>query len=461
MEERTIDFKNCIRPMLHQLDTTGVVYIGADRVYRRISPDARDITLELLNSGLFKELVERRLLPETWIEEKTENSLVLGHKKADFILYASEWTFSMLKKAVLTLIEVHKVCEKHGWFLQDGHLWNVVFFGDDPMLVDFGSLKKGKAEPDWPFFKELVANAFFPLLLWSGGDFYMANLILSDTYPNRLQPFPTFSNAPVYFEKLKVFRKKRDLQYWFGFFCNLFLIPFPPLRKYQFKIWRYRTLRNPAVCEVQREAEKLQPPKVWTEWDAYHEPNYSDGEVSSRFLRIIELLKSIDWTTAVDLAGNGGYFTMQVLKNFPEAKMLCLDYDSRAIERAYTRNVTAEEPYKNLTCGMVNFCYPSDGHIPLSGRISSDLVIALAVTHHLFLRQSISSEVFFDFLHDTSKKYLAIEFMPLGLWREGVAPPVPAWYTEEWFRKELDRRFAVIVREQLEENRVFFLCHRR
>lgn len=423
--------------------------------------DARQTTLELLHSPLFLELRSKKLIPDTWIERESEDSLVLGHEKADFIIYSSEWSFSMLKKAVLTLIEIGRICDKHGWFLQDGHLWNMVFFGSRPVHVDFGSFRKGKAKLDWPFYKELIFNGLLPLLIWSKGDFYLANRILSDSFPRRIQPFPDINTAPFYFKNLKMFRKPRDLEYWLKVLCNLCMLPFAPLQKRQFNTQRYLTLQYPSLNEIEAQVDGLNLPKHTTEWGIYHKTHYEDKAAKGRFKRIIELLKTIEWSTAVDMAGNGGFFTTLMLEAFPQNRALCLDYDSQAIERAFTRSLdyaTDLVVADRLSCGMVNICYPTVGPIPLERRISADLVIALAVTHHLFLRQSIDADEFFAFLHRVSKRFLAIEFMPLGLWFEGKAPPLPDWYSEQWFVTHLAKKFSVITREQLEANRVFFLC---
>ena len=93
-----MDDHQYFRPIRHQLDRTGVVFIVDDKVFRKIFVDARQTTLELLHSPLFLELRSKKLIPDTWIERESEDSLVLGHEKADFIIYSSEWSFSMLKK---------------------------------------------------------------------------------------------------------------------------------------------------------------------------------------------------------------------------------------------------------------------------------------------------------------------------------------------------------------------------
>jgi hypothetical protein len=52
---------------------------------------------------------------------------------------------------------------------------------------------------------------------------------------------------------------------------------------------------------------------------------------------------------------------------------------------------------------------------------------------------------------------MIIEYMPKGLWDGANGPPVPDWYSQEWFAAGLANYGRVVLAEQLEENRVMFL----
>ena len=39
------------------------------------------------------------------------------------------------------------------------------------------------------------------------------------------------------------------------------------------------------------------------------------------------------------------------------------------------------------------------------------------------------------------KKYVFIEFMPLELYSQGVAPAGPDWYNTNWFKTNFEERF--------------------
>ncbi len=68
-------------------------------------------------------------------------------------------------------------------------------------------------------------------------------------------------------------------------------------------------------------------------------------------------------------------------------------------------------------------------------RLQSDVVLALAVTHHLLLVQKIPVARILKTIGAYSRRLVFVEFMPLGLWDGRTAPPVPAGYTIDWFRR--------------------------
>jgi hypothetical protein len=75
----------------------------------------------------------------------------------------------------------------------------------------------------------------------------------------------------------------------------------------------------------------------------------------------------------------------------------------------------------------------------------------------LILTQNLGISYVLDVIARFSRKFVLIEFMPLGL-HDGIsAPPVPSWYNENWFRAEFASRFDIIERRQLEKNRVLYV----
>ena len=89
--------------------------------------------------------------------------------------------------------------------------------------------------------------------------------------------------------------------------------------------------------------------------------------------------------------------------------------------------------------------------------LAGDVVIALALTHHLLLTQGYQLDAILERIVAHGRRYMIIEFMPKGLWYRGSGRPVPSWYTQEWFAAGLLRVGRILLSEKLEENRVVFL----
>jgi hypothetical protein len=91
-------------------------------------------------------------------------------------------------------------------------------------------------------------------------------------------------------------------------------------------------------------------------------------------------------------------------------------------------------------------------------RFRSDAAIALALIHHLLLKPPFYDVgAILESIGRYSYRYVFIEFMPLGLHDGQSSPPVPEWYTIEWFRTAFARHFEFVGEEQLEPNRVLFI----
>lgn len=450
-----------LRPVPHQVDTAGTVWIARDVVYRRISPDHQEATLKLLNSMLLKELVSKCLFPATRVnpDSLARGELVLEHDRAPFILCPWEWSFSMLKDANLTLLSVSDICEKYGYYLQDAHMYNVVFFSSHPMFVDFGSLREKGTGWKLPL-GEFFRYCYLPLKLWSEGNFYVANCLLRDLpFARRLQPFAHVDLMPLFRKYRKPFLKRNRVAYWLTQVANMVMWQIPALRMRLFDVSRLEKLHY-SLSELRERIESLQAPPHRTEWGKYHDENFRTGDVSPRFSRILKILGQYRWETAVDVAGNRGYFTGLVARKFPGARLLCLDYDSHAIDRQFSDIRKDPELAERITVGIANIMYPQCMLLPLEDRIRADLVLALALTHHLLLRQNADMDVLLGTFGAITRRYLAIEFMPLGLWDGTKTKPVPAWYTKEWFKARLETGYRVLLEEQLEPNRIFFFCEK-
>ena len=144
-----------------------------------------------------------------------------------------------------------------------------------------------------------------------------------------------------------------------------------------------------------------------------------------------------------------------ILKQTKVNSAVCIDYDEGAVDFLYQSAKTENPKIYPAVLDFINPITLDSEESPIN-RFLSDVVIALAVTHHLMLTQNIPLEYILETISRYSRKYIMVEFMPLGLYDGTCMPYVPPWYTIDRFRESFQNNFRLILEEQLEENRILF-----
>jgi SAM-dependent methyltransferase len=125
-------------------DTSGEAFISGDRVLRGIYPgdaqSVRDILRQCETDGLFA----RGIIPTRELAENPHPELgyeiVLEHERVPFVSYPHEWPASMLRDAALFHLQLFQTLGARGLTLKDWHPYNILFDGTQPKFVDFTSI---------------------------------------------------------------------------------------------------------------------------------------------------------------------------------------------------------------------------------------------------------------------------------------------------------------------------------
>ena len=433
------------------MDDFGRVFYLDDKVYRAIQNSKKRHCLELINSELFRELIDGQLIPRSSVAGFSieGHDLVLEHEKLTET-HQYEWSFNMLKEAALAVLKVNELCNKYGYELKDGHTLNVLFKGTKPMWVDIGSIapRDKKSNETWIAYDEFVGSFLVPLLFWAEGKIYIARKLLESNF-HRIDLLPAQS---ILESKLLNLLDRRIHHYKISNIVLRLLNIIVKSRRFHTNYFSYN--------KIKRALTGLKPPVMASMWQDYHHYYYTvDGKqtISPRFSRIIEIIngKADSIKSVLDLAGNQGLMCRLIKEKTNIKKITLTDYDANAIDFAFDQ--FKKEYPDSIDLLLLNFMF----NIDLEGsskRIKSDLVMALAVTHHLVLTAGYSLSSIFERVKLYSNRYVMIEFMPLGLWVKGssVYPKLPEWYNEKWFKETFEKHFILLAREQLEENRILF-----
>ena len=414
------------------VDPVGKIYFYQNRIFRCINNSYIEQIEDLLNCGLLQELINLNLFPKFEIVDDIiidDYELIIEHEKIPFAIEPCEWSFNMLKDITITTLTIIEIANKYGYTLKDGHPTNFSFFGYKPIFFDIGSFTK-KDSDNWLAHGEFLESTLIPLIVWSNGDFYFANRLLSDYIKKRYSPYINLIEH--------------------SYIINCFSI-----KNIDFNIISKSNYSS--IKESKKIISSIKKSNINSEWQNYHDIYFTNNNFlnNHRFNRYCEILINYNIDSLIDLAGNNGIFSilasMKGIKN-----ILCTDYDENSIDNLYLllKNDLAD---CNITPMVSNVIFP---HLtPINNiydRLKADAVVALALTHHLILSQNIPIENILKTIDNYSNMYVGIEFMPLGLWGGGALPEIPEWYTSEWFRINFQKHFYLLVEEQIEENRIFF-----
>jgi hypothetical protein len=221
----------------------------------------------------------------------------------------------------------------------------------------------------------------------------------------------------------------------------------------------YRSLQSIDIELLIKKVQKISRRKYKTHWEKYHDEFYDEGGrfiSDPRFERIIDIMKDYDIGSVLELGGNQGVFSRLLMERMDVKKVICTDYDANAIDILY---INSKKNKLKIVPAVLDFMFPTMNYYdpPSHKRFKSDAVMVLAVTHHLSLSQHLPIDLIFKVIALYSRRYVFIEFMPLGLHDGKKAPQIPPWYTFDWFKQSFEKYFNILLVEKLDENRILFV----
>jgi hypothetical protein len=438
-------------------DPESRVFYAGDDVYRALSADGLSDFEAVQGSGL---LNDGRVVATERVQDVGslkgllvhEPAAVLKHERIPFVSYPYEWPFSMLKDAALLQLDLLLASLGHGLVLKDATPYNVQFKGSRPVFVDVGSFERLREGEPWVGYRQFCMLYLYPLLLQSAkGVPYHPWLrgAIDGITPGQMRGLMSFRDR---------FRR--------GVFTNVFLhaklearyADRPGEVKQEVKRVFKKELFVANVRKMRKLVERLQwdPPQgVWT---AYGERNtYTDEDARRKDDFVREAAGSRQWKLVWDIGANNGRYSRIAAEG--AKTVVALDADQGPVELLY-RDLRSEGNEQILPLTM-NLADPSPGlgwrgleRGSMTERGKPDLVLALALIHHVAISANVPVREFIDWLASLGSA-LVIEFPTredpmvqklLAPKREGLHPD----YELGFFERCLAEAFEVGRSERLE-----------
>jgi hypothetical protein len=427
-------------------DPSGFLFEKDGVIYRQINLVYKDDYDHLINSDLYRALVDGNLLiPHEKIDiEPPVPELaykIIKPEPIPFISYPYEWCFSQLKDAALTTLKVQKKALDFGMSLRDSSAYNIQFKNGRPIFIDTLSFGKYREGQPWVAYRQFCQHFLAPLALMSYKDIRLSQLlrVYIDGLPmdltSCLMPWRThlrfslLSHIHLHARSQKRFADK-------------------PVDVRQYRLKRYAFLG--ILNSLESTISKLKWQPRGTEWAEYYEDtNYSPQAFEHKKTIVAGFLDRVRPTTIWDLGANVGIFSR--LASDRGIPTISFDVDPAAVEKNYLDCVANGDT--NILPLVVDLTNPSPGigwenkeRMSLKERGPADAVLALAFVHHLAISNNVPLSRIARFLSDICR-WLIIEFVPktdsqvqrLLATREDIFPN----YTRQAFEQEFGRYFTI------------------
>lgn len=362
---------------------------------------------EVAETGLLQELARSGLLVP--FEVTGAEPLTVASRRIPIVTYPAEWTPSALREAALATLDIAEMAWEFDAQLKDASAYNLVFDRGRPRWVDLGSFQPGR-RGIWAAYGQFCDHFLSPLLinerlgiphtrLWSQAGIPVevaAGLLplsrhLDRTVWRHVHLRARFERSSRDFGEEARLAVRREI--------DLPAIAFPTL------------LRNLRQAITRLDGTKISP---WAGYELNNSYDHGVQTIRDEFIeRAIAGLDHID--RATDIGCNTGRHSELLARHF--AKVVAVDGDPASIDVVRMRQ--ADGSYgPNIWPVVANILDPTPGsglghqeRQSFHSRFDdADLVLWMAVLHHLVIAGDLPLELFSDLMVRLGRHHV-VEFV--------------------------------------------------
>jgi ribosomal protein L11 methylase PrmA len=401
-------------------DPTNHVAIRGDEVFRCLNPAALADWDQFEKSRLFAETqADGRLVATERLANDEAASLgdyagVLRHERLPLISYPYEWSFTMLKDAALLQLDLVAAALEEELITKDATPYNVQWRGAKPVFIDVGSFEPLRPGEYWFGYKQFCELFLYPLMLqaykdvafhaWLRGSIdgitpvEMRNLV---SFRDRFRKGVTTHvvlHAKLQERNADHNREEKEAKAEKTSELHLELV---------------KTRVKANVKKLRKLVEGLEWKSSKSTWSDYRADNsYSDSDARAKAEFVEQVATTASRGVVWDLGANDGAYSRIAAKNAD--LVLAVDADHLTVDQLYRQ--LRQDGETRITPLLLDLASPSPGigwrsgeRPPFVDRSKPDLILALALVHHLAIGRNVPLPEFLGWLLDCAPE-LVVEF---------------------------------------------------
>lgn len=348
-------------------------------------------------------------MPNEFAFDPATAHAVLRPELIEFVSYPYEWSFSQLKDAAILTLDAQVLAAQEGYTLRDATAYNVQFQRGRPILIDTLSFHRAEPGAPWSAYRQFCEHFLAPLALMAHRDvraglFLRANL---DGIPldlaARLLPGRTRLNLGL---ASHIHAHARAQAHYAD----------PTATPRLASSLRLSPFKQAALLDsLRRTVDGLHWEPRGTAWADYADrTSYGDQAATLKDDVVRSMLEAAGGSVVWDLGANTGRFSR--IAAALGRHVIAWDVDPAATEIHY--RAVRREAVDNVLPLLVDLAKPSPAlgwelleRRSFLDRANADVVLALALIHHLAIARNVPLDRIADLLADLGGEVI-IEFVP-------------------------------------------------
>jgi SAM-dependent methyltransferase len=454
-------------------DPAGSLSFEEDVVVRRIDPVARAPVLEFLGSPFCRRAQFRGDLVAAHIDDAPDG-LRLLHPKIPIPTYPWEWTPAQWLAAAELTLDLCQEALADGWILKDATPLNVLFTASRPIFVDILSFeRRSPGSSIWLAYGQYVRTILLPLVmnrmlhwplaltLFKRDGYEPADLYAAMTWRQRVSRAAFWPiTLPTLLERRQTARSRKASR----------KLPESPAQQPA-----ARTLDPEVTGEVLKRTLNTLRRRTWRAVAANSPSNWSEYQATLTHYTPEQSREKLEWVRralvtsepghVLDLGANTGEFS--VLAAGMGAQVVALERDQASADRIFTiareRDLAIQTIHADIARPTPAVGWENAESGALLPRLEAqfDLVLMLAVIHHLILMEQIPLPAILALTHRLTRRHLVVEWVPVDdPMYQGLMRGRDSLYgslSEADLLAACAGRFRTLDRQALDNGRVLFL----